>query len=222
MKFFFYLNQWNEKLQHLGGKDDSGRIALLLPTLSIQRIAGVISPESIWIHRKQELFQGECYFKLCVRALSTCCLELLLLERSGQSARPLPLCSATTFVLRPHPLPARILMLAHCGRMWDSSTGQLWLQGSPSPWLKLSQNCIRSEVFLLPFLFPGVPPLLWSESPLCLVLQLSQTFSPMKSLANLILSRHRLPRELTHSEDGVTGILMCVVSSCFIQSQFWP
>lgn len=58
----FYLDYWNEKLLHLGGKDGSGGIAYLLSAMSIQTIAGIISLGPAWIHRK-ESFQGEHYFK---------------------------------------------------------------------------------------------------------------------------------------------------------------
>lgn len=58
----FYLDYWNEKLLHLGGKYGGGGIAYLLSTMSIQPIAGRISLGPVWIHRK-ESFQGEHYFK---------------------------------------------------------------------------------------------------------------------------------------------------------------
>lgn len=51
--------------RHLGGKDGGGGIAYLLPTMRIQLIAGIISPQSAWIHR-EESFQGEHDFKQCV------------------------------------------------------------------------------------------------------------------------------------------------------------
>lgn len=55
----FHLGLWNETFQHLGGKDGGGGIAYLLSTVNIQLIAGRIAPETVWIHRKQESFQGE-------------------------------------------------------------------------------------------------------------------------------------------------------------------
>lgn len=58
----FYLDYWNEKLLHLGGKDGGGGIAYLLSAMSIQLIAGIISLGLAWIHRKKS-FQGEHYFK---------------------------------------------------------------------------------------------------------------------------------------------------------------
>lgn len=78
----FHLGLWNETFQHLGGKDGGGGIAYLLSTVNIQLIAGRIAPETVWIHRKQESFQGEH----CVITPSLCCLELLLWEHSGLKA----------------------------------------------------------------------------------------------------------------------------------------
>lgn len=58
----FYLGDWKQKLLHLGGKDGGGGIPYLLSAMSIQLIAGIISLEPVWIHRK-ESFQKEHYFK---------------------------------------------------------------------------------------------------------------------------------------------------------------
>lgn len=57
-----YLDYWNKKLLHLGGKDGRGGIAYLVSAMSVQLIAGIISLGPVWIHRK-ESFQGERYFK---------------------------------------------------------------------------------------------------------------------------------------------------------------
>lgn len=222
------------------GKDGGSGIVCLLPPISIQVIAGIISPEPAWIHRKQESFQGEYYFKQCVRALSTHCLELLLgryhrlRSRCWPSAPPLCLCWARAFSNQWW--RSGVLVLAHSCRMWDSSIQRL-APGFPISlaetllelrhlWGSLSPSLPSPSSSLLPPPpFPGVSPASGLKHSLPSPVPSSSAFtdiSPTKSLANLILSLHLLLRGQTYGENGVRGILIYVANVCLIQSQFWP
>ena len=61
----------------------------MLPTLTIQLRAGIISPEPVWIY-KNELFPGRVLFETVpVKAVKTYGLELVLWGHRGLAAAPL-------------------------------------------------------------------------------------------------------------------------------------
>lgn len=96
----FYLDYWNEKLLHLGGKDGGGGIAYLLSAMSIQLIAGIISLGWLGFTEKSHSRENITLNTVC-ESPKHVVLRTPTTEAWGLRAEPLPLllhrvCSETT------------------------------------------------------------------------------------------------------------------------------